>query len=64
MSQSNRQSNPAPGLLIDVECRDLDRDGKGLANWNNWIIVVPNMLPGELAQVQLQQRYLEYFLLT
>lgn len=57
MSKSNRQSNPAPGLLIDVECRDLDRDGKGLASWNNWIIVVPNMLPGELAQVQLQQRH-------
>ena len=57
MSQSNSQAIPAPGLLIDVECRDLDRDGKGLASWNNWIIVVPNLLPGELAQVQLQQRH-------
>ena len=35
---------------------DLDRDGKGLARWNGWVIVVPDLLPGETAQVQLQQR--------
>ena len=47
---------PRPGLSIDVEAVDLDRDGKGLARWNNWVIVVPDLLPGERATVQLQQR--------
>ena len=47
---------PRPGLSINVEAVDLDRDGKGLARWNNWVIVVPDLLPGERANVQLQQR--------
>ena len=47
---------PRAGLSIDVEAVDLDRDGKGLARWNNWVIVVPDLLPGERATVQLQQR--------
>ena len=47
---------PRPGRTIDVECHDLDRNGHGLARWNGWVIVVPDLLPGETAQVQLQQR--------
>ena len=48
---------PKPGLTINVECSDLDRDGKGIARWNGWVVVVDDLLPGEQAQVQLQQRH-------
>lgn len=47
---------PKPGLVVQLEGIDLDRDGNGLARWNNWVIVVPGLLPGEKASVQLQQR--------
>ena len=53
---SPNSSEPRPGLTIELEAVDLDRDGKGLARWNNWVIVVPDLLPGERATVQLQQR--------
>ena len=55
-ADSSNSSEPRPGLTIEVESVDLDRDGKGLARWNNWVIVVPDLLPGERATVQLQQR--------
>jgi len=47
---------PRPGLIIDVEATDLDREGRGVARWNSWVVVVPDLLPGERARVQLQQR--------
>ena len=47
---------PRPGLKIDLEAIDLDREGRGLARWNSWVVVVPDLLPGERARVQLQQR--------
>ena len=50
------ESAPRPGLTINVECSDLDRDGKGIARWNGWVVVIDDLLPGERAQVQLQQR--------
>ena len=53
---SPNSSEPRPGLTIELEAVDLDRDGKGVARWNNWVIVVPDLLPGERATVQLQQR--------
>ena len=49
-------ATPKPGLVVELEGIDLDRDGHGLARWNNWVIVVPGLLPGETASVQLQQR--------
>ena len=52
-ADSSNSSEPRPGLTIEVESVDLDRDGKGLARWNNWVIVVPDLLPGERATVQL-----------
>ena len=48
--------SPKPGLVVELEGLDLDRNGNGLARWNNWVIVVPGLLPGETASVQLQQR--------
>ena len=47
---------PRPGLKIDLEAIDLDREGRGLARLNSWVVVVPDLLPGERARVQLQQR--------
>ena len=52
----SRDTAPRPGQLIEVEAVDLDRDGRGLARWMGWVIVVPDLLPGETAQVQVQQR--------
>ena len=51
-----RDDEPRPGLILEVEATDLDRDGCGLARWQGWVIVVPDLLPGELARIQLLQR--------
>ena len=48
--------DPVPGLVITVTGDDLDLHGNGIARWQNWVIVVPSLLPGEVAKVQLQQR--------
>ena len=55
-TSSAGDTSPKPGRLIEVEAVDLDRDGHGLARWMGWVIVVPDLLPGERAQVQLQKR--------
>ena len=49
-------SGPRPGLRLELQAIDLDRDGHGLARWQGWVVVVPGLLPGERAKVQLQQR--------
>lgn len=48
--------SPKPGLKITVQGEDLDRQGRGIARWNGWVITVPELLPGETASVQLLQR--------
>ncbi len=53
---ANISSNPVPGLVITITGEDLDLRGNGIARWQNWVIVVPSLLPGEVARVQLQQR--------
>ena len=53
---ANVHSDPVPGLVITVTGEDLDLRGNGIARWQNWVIVVPFLLPGEVARVQLQQR--------
>ena len=50
------KDTPQPGLIITVFGEDLDQQGRGLARWNDWVIAVPELLPGEEAKVQLQQR--------
>jgi len=54
MAETN--PNPVPGLVITVTGEDLDLRGNGIARWQNWVVVVPFLLPGEVARVQLQQR--------
>ena len=51
-----RDDEPRPGLTLEVEATDLDRDGCGLARLQGWVIVVPDLLPGEVARIQLLQR--------
>jgi 23S rRNA (uracil1939-C5)-methyltransferase len=51
-----RDDAPRPGLTLEVQATDLDRDGCGLARWQGWVIVVPDLLPGEVAKIQLLQR--------
>ena len=41
------EGTPRPGLKISLECSDLDRDGKGIARWNGWVVVVDDFLPDE-----------------
>ena len=43
-------SGPRPGLRLELQAIDLDRDGHGLARWQGWVVVVPGLLPGERAQ--------------
>ena len=45
--------DPVPGLVITVTGDDLDLHGNGIARWQNWVIVVPSLLPGEVAKVQI-----------
>ncbi len=54
-TSSDRQQ-PKPGQIVEVTGLDLDRQGHGLARWQGWVLVIPDLLPGEQAQVQLQQR--------
>ena len=49
-------TSPRPGLRLELEAIDLDRDGHVLARWQGWVIVLPGLLPGERASLQLQQR--------
>ena len=64
MSQRRPQieATPHPGQILDVEGQDLDRQGRGLARWQSWVIVVPDLLPGEQARVQIQQRQRSHWL--
>ena len=54
MAETN--PTPVPGLVITVTGEDLDLRGNGIARWQNWVVVVAGLLPGEVARVQLQQR--------
>ena len=47
---------PVAGQIITVLGTDLNHQGLGLARWEGWVVVVPQLLPGEEAQVQLLQR--------
>lgn len=47
---------PEPGLTITLKGEDLTLQGEGIARWQGWVIVVPDLLPGEVSRVQLQQR--------
>ena len=53
---TSSSDSPRPGLTIAVHGEDLDQQGRGIARWNGWVITVPELLPGELASVQLLQR--------
>lgn len=52
----NQRALPRPGEIVEVTGLDLDRKGHGLARWQGWVLVIPDLLPGERAEVQLQQR--------
>ena len=43
---------PNKGSLAIIKCKDLDIYGRGVANWNNWIVVTPDLIPGEEAKVK------------
>lgn len=47
---------PVAGQTITVVGSDLNHQGLGLARWQGWVVVVPLLLPGEEARVQLLQR--------
>ena len=47
---------PVAGQIITVLGIDLNHQGLGLARWQGWVVIVPQLLPGEEAQVQLLQR--------
>jgi 23S rRNA (uracil1939-C5)-methyltransferase len=47
---------PRPGLTLTVKGEDLNLRGEGIARWQGWVLVIPELLPGELARVQLVQR--------
>ena len=53
----HEQQQPCPGQVVEVTGTDLNRHGHGLARWNGWVLIVPDLLPGERAQVQIQQKW-------
>ena len=40
------------GIILDVECSDLDNHGQGIAHWKTHVLIVPNLIPGEEAKVK------------
>ncbi|KZR75495.1 23S rRNA (uracil(1939)-C(5))-methyltransferase RlmD [Prochlorococcus marinus] len=53
---------PSPGDKVEITCLDLDRHGNGLARWNNWVVIVNDLLPGERAQIEFVRRHRNQFL--
>ena len=42
------------GKQIEITCIDLDKRGRGIARWNQEVILVDNLLPDEIALVELK----------
>ncbi len=49
-------NTPKAGQVVTVVGSDLNHQGLGLARWQGWVVIVPLLLPGEEASVQLVQR--------
>ncbi len=54
--QPKTLDKPRPGNKAQVICHDLDKQGRGLARWNNWVLVLPGLLPGETAEIMFIRR--------
>ena len=61
-TDSNLTLIPSPGDKVEITCLDLDRHGNGLARWNNWVVIVNDLLPGERAQIEFIRRHRNQFL--
>ncbi|KZR76030.1 23S rRNA (uracil(1939)-C(5))-methyltransferase RlmD [Prochlorococcus marinus] len=61
-TDSSLTLTPSPGDKIEITCLDLDRHGNGLARWNNWVVIVNDLLPGERAQIEFVRRHRNQFL--
>ena len=61
-TDSNLTLIPSPGDKVEITCLDLDRHGNGLARWNNWVVIVNDLLPGERAQIEFVRRHRNQFL--
>ncbi|CAE20912.1 RNA methyltransferase, TrmA family [Prochlorococcus marinus str. MIT 9313] len=61
-TDSNLTLIPSPGDKVEITCLDLDRHGNGLARWNNWVVIVNDLLPGESAQIEFVRRHRNQFL--
>ncbi|WP_320667706.1 23S rRNA (uracil(1939)-C(5))-methyltransferase RlmD [Prochlorococcus sp. MIT 1307] len=48
---------PKPGKIVLVTCKDIDNIGFGLSEWNKWLLVTPDLLPGEIANVEITYRH-------
>ncbi|KGG24719.1 MULTISPECIES: 23S rRNA (uracil(1939)-C(5))-methyltransferase RlmD [unclassified Prochlorococcus] len=56
-TNSNLTTTPSPGEKFEITGIDLDRHGNGLARWNNWVVIVNDLLPGERAQIEIVKRH-------
>ncbi len=45
-----------PGIILFVFCRDIDSRGYGISVWNHWVLVTPNLIPGETAYVKVEYK--------
>ncbi|WP_413360957.1 23S rRNA (uracil(1939)-C(5))-methyltransferase RlmD [Prochlorococcus sp. MIT 1201] len=61
-TDSNLTLIPSPGDKVEITCLDLDRHGNGLARWNNWVVIVNDLLPGERAQIEFVRRHRNQYL--
>ncbi len=51
-----KTSIPKAGDLVHVECRDIDNYGNGISEWNKFILVTPELIPGEKAIVEIKYK--------
>ena len=47
---------PKIGNVEDIICKDIDKDGHGISEWNEWILVTPDLIPGEKAAVKIEYK--------
>ncbi len=61
LESQNSNQIPSPGEKILVQCRDLDLFGNGISSWHSWIILTPNLIPGERASVAISHKHGPYW---
>ena len=57
MQTENEENNDFPiGEIVLVTCKDIDKSGYGISTWEKRVVVTPELVPGDIAYVQIIYR--------